>query len=182
MNINLFQWNALKFKWLLVLCLMSFAHSLSAQKILALQLISDKVDTKYYYYYPDEIINISFFEDNKTKKIKGPLVVINSKEISVNGKVLSIDKITKIKIKNHSVSGGILQIIGGVTITFVGLVGMALGAYNYNPYGVAVGVLITAFGPYQIIKGLNRLRSKSILLNQNQHRLIAVEIIPLTSQ
>jgi hypothetical protein len=172
----------LKIKWLLVLFIINFAHSLSAQKTLGLQLISDKVDTKYYYYYPEEIINIRFFEGNKIKKIKGPLVVLNNKEISVNGTVISIDKITQIKNKNHSISGGILQIIGGITISFVGLGGMALGAYNSNPTGIAVGVLITAFGTYQIINGFNKLRSKSILIDQNQHRLIAVEIIQLTSQ
>jgi hypothetical protein len=171
----------LKIKWLLVLFIINFAHSLSAQKTLGLQLINIKSDTRQYF-YSDDIIKISYSEDNKIKKIKGPLVVLNDREVSINELVIGIDKITQIEIQNQRIIRGILQTIGGVVVTASGLLTTILGYWEGIKPFTLIGLITTGSGIIQTSKGLWKFRSNSIQINQIQNRLIVVEINSLQPQ
>jgi len=181
MNFHFSQCSALKIKWLLILFIMSFTHSLSAQKILALQII-DNVTNKNTIIYCEDIRKICYLGEDKRKKVKGNVVVLNKNEISVADTVIHLDKITELKlkksilVKRYSIAGKFFRTIGGLLIMPFGLFILVMDGEEVG--SVIAGSTILGVGMRNIYNGL-KIKHKSVRINQNRYRLIAVEINPL---
>lgn len=176
------KWSS-KLKFVLIVFFLFFVpQALQAQKTLGLQLINNKSNTKYFF-LTDEIINIRYLDNKRIKKIKGKLLILNDKEISVNSTVIRIDKIIKIKIKDQSVQSGVFRIIGGLAMIPPGVILPFYAIYVQEEGPAIIGLPLLGIGIYQLIEGYKILKSPSPKkIDQIVNRLTVVEIYPLVSQ
>jgi preprotein translocase subunit YajC len=163
---------------LIVFFLFFVPRPLQAQKKLGLQLIDNK-SNKNYIFCTEEIIKINFIDNNKIRKIKGKLLVLNDQEISINKTVIRIDHITKVKIKNNSISRGVRRALGGVVLVPTGIALMFLGFQGDAGITGILGTIILGSGIYQFVEGIKILRYNPGKIDYIDRRLIAIVINPL---
>jgi hypothetical protein len=120
--------------------------------------------------------------EKRIKKIKGKLLILNDKEISVNSTDIRIDKIIKIKIKDQSVQSGVFRIIGGLAMIPPGVILLFYAIYVAEEGPAIIGLPLLGIGIYQLIEGFKILKSNPEKIDQVVNRLSVVEIYPLVSQ